>query len=67
MSESEAKKFPKCGGEMEKGKLRGYGTGYVWFDKTGSFWLPQGEKVTAFKCQRCGDIELYREKKEEKL
>jgi predicted nucleic-acid-binding Zn-ribbon protein len=62
---SEVKKCPKCGGEMAKGKLRGSGGAYISFDKSGSFWLPQGEKVVAFRCQKCQYIELYREKKED--
>jgi predicted nucleic-acid-binding Zn-ribbon protein len=58
MSEKEAKKCPKCDGEMEKGKgLSGYG--FVRYLKIGDL---RGDMVLAFHCKKCGFIELYKEK-----
>ena len=58
-------KCPKCGGEMEKGRLRDKRRyTYVGFDKSGGFWFPQIKTVVAFRCQKCGFIELYGEKEE---
>lgn len=59
MGESEVKRCPKCGGEMEEGER---------------FLFPfviaaeeLGDKTILFFCKNCGYIELYKEmkKKEE--
>jgi predicted nucleic-acid-binding Zn-ribbon protein len=60
---SEVKRCPKCGGEMEKGRVRGYGTIDARFDTSESFWYSRGVKIRAFSCSKCGYIELYKEKK----
>ena len=59
MSEKEAKKCPKCGGEMEKGRrlVSYYG---VTFAKKGDWF---GDKIIPFYCKNCGYIELYKEMK----
>jgi len=59
---SEAKKCPKCGGEMKKGKgLAGYGI--ICFAKIGDL---RGDRAFAFYCKNCGFIELYKEMKGKK-
>lgn len=57
---SEAKKCPKCGGEMVKGyRLVGeYGLRSVNFAKEGDVF---GDNITPFYCKNCGYIELYKE------
>jgi predicted nucleic-acid-binding Zn-ribbon protein len=61
MSEKEVRKCPKCDGEMEKGKgLAGYG--FVRYAKKGDL---RGDKILAFHCEKCGFIELYKEKKDQ--
>ena len=61
---SEAKKCPKCSGEMEKRYVRGYARASVHLDKSDSFWLPDiAERVIAYVCQECDYIELYAERR----
>ena len=59
MSENETKTCPKCSGIMKLGNLGGL----RWFKGT-SFWKAvHGSGVYAFKCENCGYIELYSERK----
>lgn len=51
---SEAKKCPKCSGQMMHGEV----TREVRILKRGDFF---GDKVHAFYCRDCGFIELYKE------
>jgi predicted nucleic-acid-binding Zn-ribbon protein len=62
MNESDVKKCPKCGGEMEIGYL-----------SRAPFWL-RGKsmykfgvnppRIYGFACKNCGYVEFYLEKKE---
>jgi predicted nucleic-acid-binding Zn-ribbon protein len=49
---SEAKKCPKCGGEMEEGETRPLLT-------LGGFLKPRS--ILRYVCKNCGYIELYEE------
>jgi predicted nucleic-acid-binding Zn-ribbon protein len=58
---SEAKKCPKCGGEMESGSMKGYGP--TWFASNDSkTWagLSKTSQITAYSCKVCGYIEIYK-------
>jgi len=61
---SEAKKCPKCGGEIEEERLRSYAGADVVISKP-SFW-GKVKKVKAYTCTNCGFIELYKEIREKK-
>lgn len=64
MSEGGPKKCPKCGGEMEQGKIIAGGLGgAVGFEKIGDL---VGDKIIPFYCKNCGFIEIYKEMKEKK-
>ena len=64
---SEAKKCPKCGGEMEMRFLAGFGYASKLLSVSDGTWLPgKREKVIAFACKECGFIELFKEMKEKK-
>jgi predicted nucleic-acid-binding Zn-ribbon protein len=54
---SEAKKCPKCGGEMVLGILSVQGSAYEinWRVRRGTL----GEKITAYRCRQCGYAEFY--------
>jgi predicted nucleic-acid-binding Zn-ribbon protein len=54
MSEKEAKKCPKCGGEMMYGDV----SRDVHILKQGDL---VGDKLYAFFCRGCGFVELYKE------
>jgi predicted nucleic-acid-binding Zn-ribbon protein len=56
MNENEAKKCPKCGGEMEKTELIPPST-------LGDFWRPR--TILPYVCRKCGYIELYEKVKME--
>jgi len=60
MSEKEAKRCPKCGGEMEIGRISGYATIPVRFIRRN---VRKGDVIVAFYCKNCGYIELYKEMK----
>jgi predicted nucleic-acid-binding Zn-ribbon protein len=67
MSKGEAKKCPKCGGEMEEGReliarymLRAMA---ITFAKDRDVF---GDNIIPFYCKNCGYIELYKEMKEKK-
>ena len=64
MSGSELKKCPKCGGEMDKGRLRSYAGIDVGVCKLG--WTVRTQKIDAFACHKCGYLELYKEMKKKK-
>jgi len=51
-----AKKCPKCGYPLERGKLVSYGI--ITLEKKDGLT----EKVVPFYCRNCGYIELYNEK-----
>jgi predicted nucleic-acid-binding Zn-ribbon protein len=64
MNENEAKKCPKCGGEMEEGRSLSAARAHFWevlFSKKGDWY---GDKVVPFYCRSCGYVELYKEMKE---
>ena len=48
-------KCPKCDSVMEAGKLGSYG-GVRW---SKSMWWWRGQEVVAYRCEKCGYIELY--------
>jgi predicted nucleic-acid-binding Zn-ribbon protein len=56
---SDAKKCPKCGGEMERGLLGG--AAQLWAAKRRSLVLGGDANVFAYKCNKCDYIELYAE------
>lgn len=59
---SEVKKCPKCGGEMQKGSLFGYGGKLIkWTSKESQPLLTMGETkdISAFLCKNCGYVEIY--------
>jgi predicted nucleic-acid-binding Zn-ribbon protein len=56
MSEKEAMKCPKCGGEMKYGEIASYGG--IRIRKQGDL---SGDRINAFYCQNCGFIEFYKE------
>ncbi|MDH5451457.1 MAG: hypothetical protein OEX77_11300 [Candidatus Bathyarchaeota archaeon] len=59
MSRSEAKKCPKCDGEMKKGfRLVAYTEITVAKENQ-----PVGDYIDVSVCMNCGYIELYKEKK----
>jgi len=58
---SEVRKCPKCGGEMEKGRIFTYGG--ISFAKKGDWF---GDKIIPYYCKNCGYIEIYKEMKEKK-
>lgn len=61
MSEHKVMTCPKCGGEMERGKVP-QSTAYGFrFKVEGKFW---GTNIIPFGCKNCGYIELYKEKEE---
>ena len=57
---SEARKCPKCGGEMGSDRRIGLYTEITL--KKGDEFV--GERINVFCCKSCGFVELYREKKE---
>jgi predicted nucleic-acid-binding Zn-ribbon protein len=59
VSESEIKKCPKCGGEMERGRRLVSYVG-VTFAKKGDWF---GDSIIPFYCKNCGYIELYKKMK----
>ncbi|MDH5595161.1 MAG: PF20097 family protein [Candidatus Bathyarchaeota archaeon] len=66
MSESKAKKCPRCGSEMEKGDcLFGYALSVKlqYFSKEKELLQ---DSVIPFYCTNCGYLELYRAMKEKK-
>jgi predicted RNA-binding Zn-ribbon protein involved in translation (DUF1610 family) len=61
MSEKGVKVCPKCGAEMEKGNLRGYGFAKIRFTKSEAILFPKNlENIDAYSCPKCGFIELQR-------
>jgi predicted nucleic-acid-binding Zn-ribbon protein len=63
---SEAKKCPKCGGEMEAGRSLIATHAHFWevlLSKKGDWY---GDKVIPFFCKNCGFIEIYKEMKEKR-
>jgi predicted nucleic-acid-binding Zn-ribbon protein len=59
---SEAKKCPKCGGQMESGIVRAHGLNPLSFASKEIKGL-LGAKVTqtiAYSCKVCGYVEIYR-------
>lgn len=63
MSEGEVKKkCPKCSGEMEIGYLH---NAPYWRRGKSLLQLGFGPRVFAYRCEHCGYIELYTEKKRE--
>ena len=65
---SEAKKCPKCGGEMERRTLRAGGGGYfVGLSDSDSVWrMGRHERIVGFMCQGCGFVEFYRDVRKKK-
>ena len=59
--ETEEKKCAKCGGLTTAGVLNSYGGGVKW-DKHGTWWW-SGQRIVAYKCEKCKYIELYTEKR----
>lgn len=59
MSESEVKKCPKCGGQMEIGYLPN-----AWNWSAGkSLWkMQQPRRIFGHGCKNCGYVEFYLEK-----
>ena len=58
---TEAKKCPKCGGDMEKGTMDVlFGMHII---KEGGSKIRAGAKVFPYYCKSCGYVELYKEKK----
>ena len=55
MGESEIKKCPKCGGEMEEGFLPG---APHWKPGRGIFGL-RGYRIFGYRCKNCGFVEFY--------
>lgn len=51
---SEARKCPKCGGEMEQGYL----DGAAWC-KGEPFHIGSGKIIYVYRCENCGFAELY--------
>jgi len=66
MSEKEVKNCPKCGGEMERRRLReGRGGWFIILSQSESLWsVGKHEKVLAYACQKCGFVELCKEMKD---
>ena len=59
MNVSEAKKYPKCGGEMEVGYLRDA----PWWRKGKSLvQIGFGPRIYAYKCKQCSYTELWGDK-----
>jgi hypothetical protein len=56
---SEAKKCPKCDGEMEAGYLH---NAPYWRRGRSILGLGWDGRVFAYKCKNCGYVELYFEK-----
>ena len=69
MSESEAKKCPKCGGEMVQGQVgtTSWPLGLMgWFHlrKKGDWLGGNSREIQAYSCKNCGYVEFYKEVKE---
>ena len=62
---SEAEKCPKCGGEMEKGDIVGYGWASVVFKSRETKLLhglaSKETTTTSYSCKICGYVEIYRD------
>jgi len=56
LNESEVKKCPKCGGEMETGHLSG---AYYWRHGRSMWTMETGKRAFAYKCRNCGYVELF--------
>jgi hypothetical protein len=56
---NEVKKCPKCNGEMKIGYLR---DAPYWRKGTSLWQVGLGPRVYAYRCERCGYVELYAEK-----
>jgi len=63
MNESEVKKCPKCGGEMEIGYLPG-----AWSWSAGkSLWsIRRPKRIFGYGCKNCGYVEFCLEMKKKK-
>jgi len=68
MSETEVRKCPKCGSQMERRALRAGGGGYfVELSDSESVWkMGKHDRIGGFMCQECGFVELYRQMKKRK-
>lgn len=64
MSESQAKKCPKCGGDMAAGDARVSHSAYGL--RLAKFGDIVGDRIIPFYCTECGYIELYKEMKKKK-
>jgi predicted nucleic-acid-binding Zn-ribbon protein len=60
MSESEVKKCPKCGEEMEIGYLPG---AFSWSAGRSLWSIKNPLKIFAYRCKNCSYVEFYTEKK----
>jgi predicted nucleic-acid-binding Zn-ribbon protein len=60
MSESEVKKCPKCGKEMEIGYLPG---AFSWSAGRSLWSIKNPLKILAYRCKNCSYVEFYTEKK----
>lgn len=61
---SEAKKCPKCEGEMVEGVGEIFGNIFACTRNPKNLEALQGEKIQSYYCKNCGYIEFYKEKKE---
>jgi predicted nucleic-acid-binding Zn-ribbon protein len=62
MSESEVKKCPKCGGNLEIGYLPG---AFSWSAGRSLWSIRRSSRIFAYRCENCGYVEFYAEKKKE--
>ena len=61
MSENEVKECPKCGGNMEIGYLPG---AFSWSAGASLWSIKKPLRIFAYRCENCGYVEFYTEKKE---
>jgi len=63
MSEREIKSCPKCGGDMEIGYLPG---AFSWSADKSLWSIKKPSRIFAYRCENCGYVEFYTEKKRDK-